>query len=152
MDTFPSEIRNPKSEMINLGETLTTTYTFSQGDFDEFARLSGDDNPIHVDAAFAAQTRFGRTVAHGMLLYGAICGMLSRHFPGATQLEQRFTFPAPTYADEEMTIRLTVTELLPDNQLRLTTTITNPQGQLTCDGETVIRVPYSEIQNPKSEI
>ena len=51
MDTFPSEIRNPKSEMINLGETLTTTYTFSQGDFDEFARLSGDDNPIHVDPA-----------------------------------------------------------------------------------------------------
>ena len=152
MDTFPSEIRNPKSEMINLGETLTTTYTFSQGDFDEFARLSGDDNPIHVDPAFAARTRFGRTVAHGMLLYGAICGMLSRHFLGATQLEQRFTFPAPTYADEEMTIRLTVTELLPDNQLRLTTTITNPQGQLTCDGETVIRVPYSEIQNPKSEI
>jgi 3-hydroxybutyryl-CoA dehydratase len=79
-----------------------------------FARLSGDDNPIHVDPAFAAQTRFGRTVSHGMLLYGVICGVLSRHFPGAVQLEQRFTFPAPTYTDEAMTICLTVTELLPD--------------------------------------
>jgi len=135
-----------------IGTTITTNWLFTQADFDEFARLSGDDNPIHVDTAFAARTRFGRTVAHGMLLYGAICGVLSRHFPGAAQLEQRFTFPAPTYADEEMTIQLTITELLPDNQLRLSTTIANPQGQLTCDGETVIRVPYSEIRNPKSEI
>ncbi len=141
MDTFPSEIRNPKSEMINLGETLTATHIFTQGEFDEFARLSGDNNPIHVDPAFAARTRFGRTVSHGMLLYGLICGVLSRHFPGATQLEQRFTFPAPTFTGEEMTIQLTITELLPDNQLRLNTAITNPQGQLTCEGETVIRVP-----------
>jgi 3-hydroxybutyryl-CoA dehydratase len=137
---------------FTVGQSFKSARTFSQGDFDEFARLSGDDNPIHVDPAFAAQTRFGRTVSHGMLLYGVICGVLSRHFPGAVQLEQRFTFPAPTYADEAMTINLTITELLPDEQLRLTTTITNPQGQLTCDGETVIRVPYSEIQNLKSEI
>jgi 3-hydroxybutyryl-CoA dehydratase len=135
-----------------VGQSFKSTHTFSQGDFDEFARLSGDDNPIHVDPAFAARTRFGRTVSHGMLLYGVICGVLSRHFPGAVQLEQRFTFPAPTYTGEEMTINLTIIELLSDNQLRLTTTITNPQGQLTCEGETVIRVPYSEIRNPKSEI
>lgn len=135
-----------------VGQSFVALHTFLQGEFDEFARLSGDDNPIHVDPAFAARTRFGRTVAHGMLLYGAICGVLSRHFPGAAQLEQRFTFPAPTFADEEMTIQLTITELLPDNQLRLSTTIANPQGQLTCDGETVIRVPYSESRNPKSEI
>lgn len=135
-----------------VGQSFVALHTFLQGEFDEFARLSGDDNPIHVDPAFAARTRFGRTVAHGMLLYGALCGVLRRHFPGAVQLEQRFTFPAPTFADEEMTIQLTITELLPDNQLRLSTTIANPQGQLTCDGETVIRVPYSEIRNPKSEI
>jgi len=124
-----------------IGNTITTTWLFTQDDFDEFARLSGDDNPIHVDPAFAARTRFGRTVAHGMLLYGAICGTLSRHFPGAVQLEQRFTFPAPTYTDEEMTIQLTVIECLPGEQLRLSTTISNPQRQLTCEGETVIRVP-----------
>ena len=137
---------------IETGTTITATHTFSQGEFDEFARLSGDNNPIHVDPTFAARTRFGRTVSHGMLLYGLICGMLSRHFPGAVQLEQRFTFPAPTYANEEMTIQLTITKLLPGNQLRLSTTIADPQGQLTCDGETVIRVPYSEIRNSKSEI
>lgn len=126
---------------LQIGSSLTTIRAFSQGDFDEFARLSGDDNPIHVDPAFAARTRFGRTVAHGMLLYGVVCGLLSRHFPGATQLEQRLMFPAPTFADEEMTINLTIIELLPDEKIRLTTTIHNPSGELTGDGETVICIP-----------
>jgi 3-hydroxybutyryl-CoA dehydratase len=126
---------------LQIGSSSTTTRVFSQGDFDEFARLSGDNNPIHLDPAFAARTRFGRTVAHGMLLYGAICGVLSYHFPGATQIEQRLVFPAPTFADEEMTISLTVTELLPNQQIRLATVIYNPSGELTCDGETLIRNP-----------
>ena len=47
------------------------------GRFDRFARLSGDDNPIHVDPAFSARTRFGRTVAHGMLLYGRVWAMIA---------------------------------------------------------------------------
>jgi 3-hydroxybutyryl-CoA dehydratase len=134
---------------LQIGSSSTTTCVFSQGDFDEFARLSGDNNPIHVDPAFAARTRFGRTVAHGMLLYGAICCALSYHFPGATQLEQRLIFPAPTFADEEMTISLTITDLLPNQQIRLATTIHNPFGESTCDGETLIRNPKSKIQNPK---
>lgn len=115
------------------GDTFTTTRTFSQAEFDAFARLSGDDNPIHVDAAFAAQTRFGRTVAHGMFLYSALCGAIYGRFPGARQLEQELIFPAPTFADEEMALTLTVTAVA-RNQIALSTTIRNSQGELTCDG------------------
>jgi len=111
--------------------------TFSQAEFDAFARLSGDDNPIHVDPEFSARTRFGRTVAHGMLLYSVLCGTISRHFPGAVQLSQELMFPAPTYADEPMTIQL---ELLAQDgpQLRLRTELRNPAGEATLTGETVI--------------
>ena len=124
---------------MKIGDTFTTTRVFTQADFDEFARLSGDDNPIHVDPAFAARTGFGRTVAHGMLLYGTICGLLSRHFPGAVQLEQSFMFPAPTYAGETMTVQAEVTAVDSETgQIRLKTTMTNPDGRLTCDGETVL--------------
>ena len=111
--------------------------TFSQAEFDAFAQLSGDDNPIHVDPEFSARTRFGRTVAHGMLLYSVLCGTISRHFPGAVQLSQELMFPAPTYADEPMTIHL---ELLAQDgpQLRLLTEMRNPAGEATLTGETVI--------------
>jgi acyl dehydratase len=121
------------------GFTITETKVFTQADFDEFARLSGDDNPIHVDPAFSARTKFGRTVAHGMFLYGTICGVLSAHFPGAVQVEQHLMFPAPTFTGEVMTIVVEVTAVnAEDGQIRCKTTITNPNGQLTCDGETVL--------------
>jgi acyl dehydratase len=124
---------------LEIGQSCSTVRTFTQDDFNAFAVLSGDDNPIHVDAAFAARTGFGRTVAHGMLLYGTICGLLSRHFPGAVQIEQHFTFPAPTYVGEAMTVQAEVMAVdAAAGQIRLKTTLTDPDGQLTCDGETVL--------------
>jgi acyl dehydratase len=124
---------------LQIGQTVTAVRTFPQGDFDAFAALSGDDNPIHVDPAFAARTGFGRTVAHGMLLYGTICGLLSQHFPGAVQLEQSLMFPAPTYAGEAMTVQAEIMAIDAETgQIRLKTTLINPKDQLTCDGETVL--------------
>ncbi len=61
---------------LEIGQTASFNRVFRQADFDRFAALSGDDNPIHVDAGFAAKTHFGRTVCHGMLLYSAICQVL----------------------------------------------------------------------------
>ena len=123
--------------MIDLGTQIREVKTFTQAEFDAFARLSGDDNPIHVDPEFSARTRFGRTVAHGMLLYSVLCGAISRHFPGAAQLSQELKFPAPTYADEPMTINLKV--LAQEGpQLRLLAEMRNPAGDVTLTGETVI--------------
>src|SRR5579884_3514029 len=94
--------------LVEAGRVFVESRTFSQSDFDRFARLSGDVNPIHVDPQFAAGTRFGRTVAHGMLLYAAVCGVLGRALPGAMQLSQDLMFTTQTYADEEVTIRLEI--------------------------------------------
>ena len=82
---------------------------FSQDDFDRFARLSGDANPIHVDPGFAAGTRFDRTVAHGMLLVSVLRGLVARLVPGARVVEQTVMFPAPTFADEPMIFTANVT-------------------------------------------
>ena len=124
---------------MNIDQQFTITRTFTQADFNRFAALSGDDNPIHVDPAFSARTKFGRTVAHGMLLYGTICGAISAQFPGAQQLEQDLRFPSPTYTDEEIIIQLTVKEIQADT-VRLEATIARPSGQVTCEGTTVIRL------------
>lgn len=83
---------------------------FRQTDFDAFARLSGDDNPIHVDAAFSAQTAFGRTVAHGMLLYTVLRGLVDRIAPGARQISQELMFPAPAFAGELIRFEARVTD------------------------------------------
>ncbi len=82
----------------------------TQQDFDEFAALSGDDNPIHVDAEFSARTRFERTVSHGMLLYTVLRGLVDHVAPGARQLTQDLLFPAPTFAGELMRFSAEVVE------------------------------------------
>lgn len=123
-----------------LGQVIVAKRTFTQENFNLFAELSHDDNPIHVDPAFAATTRFGGTVAHGMMLYGMILGVLSENFPDARQLEQDLVFPKPTYANLEMTIRLEVTELQADSrQARIATTITRPDGENSCEGQMLVQ-------------
>ena len=80
--------------------------TLSQADFDRFAALSGDHNPIHVDPDFAATTPFGATVSHGMLLFSLLRGLIAQHYPGMTMARQDLMFPAPSYAQEALTLVL----------------------------------------------
>lgn len=94
--------------------TLTHIWTPTQADFDLFATLSGDDNPIHVDPAFSARTRFGRTVAHGMLLHARVWGMIREAYPGRVHTVQNLMFPAPSYTDEPLRIDVAQREGAPD--------------------------------------
>lgn len=128
--------------MIQVGQTFTHTQTLTQKDFNRFAALSGDDNPIHVDPEFAARTRFGKTVAHGMFLYSLVCGVLEKHFPNALQISQDLMFPAPSYVDEEITISLRVLETTADT-LRVETIITRPNGEIGLQGETTLHGIFS---------
>lgn len=95
--------------MINLTETWVPT----QAEFDTFAQVSGDDNPIHVNPDFSARTGFGRTVSHGMLIYSKLWGLLKRHHPQAQQISHDMMFPAPTFVGDE--VRLEVFETAPNH-------------------------------------
>lgn len=89
-----------------MSEAITARWTPRQTDFDRFARLSGDDNPIHVNPAFSAHTAFGRTVAHGMLLYSRVWALVVAARPGGRHVSQSLMYPAPAYADEELAIAI----------------------------------------------
>jgi acyl dehydratase len=109
---------------------LERLYTPRQADFDAFAALSGDHNPIHVDPAFAARSAFGRTVAHGAMLTAHLRALAAPHLAGAAIARQEAMFPAPAFADEA---------------LRLTARWENPvtlhlTAQRVSDAETVCRV------------
>jgi acyl dehydratase len=133
---------------LQVGQMESVKRVFHQEDLHRFAALSGDDNPIHVDPEFSARTAFGRTVAHGMLLYGTICGVLGTRLPGpgTWQLEQELMFPSPTYTGEQVTIRLEVTGIQPDQALAdLTTMLVRPDGNLGLKGRTLVRLPGGTV-------
>ena len=83
-------------------QQVSIVKVFSQSDFDRFADLSGDNNPIHTDPDYCVATRFGGTVAHGLFLCSVLRGLIEQLMPGARLDEQAVMFPAPTYANEPM--------------------------------------------------
>ncbi|MEW5423790.1 MaoC family dehydratase [Amorphus sp. 3PC139-8] len=85
---------------------IEAQWTPTQAEFDLFAKLSGDDNPIHVDPEFSARTRFGRTVSHGMLIYSRVWALIRTGWPQAGHAAQTMMFPNPAYAGEPLTIRI----------------------------------------------
>lgn len=87
---------------------ISVVRSFSQTDFDLFAQVSGDNNPIHVDEEFSARARFGRTIAHGLLLCSVLCGLIEKLAPGSRLADQSVMFPAPTFAGEPMRFTVTV--------------------------------------------
>ena len=107
---------------------------FKQADFDDFARLSGDDNPIHTDPVFCAGTRFGRPVAHGLLLCSVLRGMFDDLVPGGRVSEQAVMFPAPTYAGEPMCFMVGVAAEI-DGVFELSLEVKRVNdGEVTCTG------------------
>ncbi len=117
---------------------LTIERSFSQADFDCFARLSGDRNPIHIDPDFSATTRFGRTAAHGLLLCSVLRGLIEQLLPGGRMMEQSVMFPAPTFADELMSFTATVSAA-DDSDTRVTLEVRRvADGTVTCKGDCTV--------------
>lgn len=128
---------------IKISLTKIFQHSFTQGEFDRFAVLSGDNNPIHVDPDFAAQTRFGRTVAHGMLLYSTLSGFLGTQFPGpgTIQIEQEMTFCSPIFVGEQVKFEIQVTHTYPDSGLiDLKTCAVRPNKEFGLKGRTLVKI------------
>jgi acyl dehydratase len=144
----PSTPGDELNAALQPGQVESIRRAFSQSDFDRFAALSGDDNPIHVDPEFAARTKFGRTVAHGMFLYSVVCGVLSTRLPGpgTLQREQELMFPTPTYVGETVTIRVEVTRVhATQGAADLDTFVVRPGGQMGLQGRTLIQLPGATV-------
>jgi len=121
-----------------MSRRATLEKTFTQADFDAFAALSGDDNPIHVDPDFSARTRFGRTVAHGALLCSVLRGLVEELVPSGRQIRQATMYPAPSPAGEALRFQAETTSETA-GRITLALTVTRlADGEVTCRGETEV--------------
>jgi len=122
-------------------------YTFSEVVDDKlvrgFADATGDHNPIHIDDAFAKKTKFGQRIAHGGILFGIISRVLAMDMPGpgTIYLSQLVRFRAPVFINDEVTLELTITELLPKNGAKISTVIKKQTGEVVMDGEATVKLP-----------
>jgi len=134
------------------GDEYTFNWVFTQTGFNRFADLSGDDNPIHVDPEFASRTKFGRTVAHGMFLFGIICQGLNMHFPDRYLLRQELVFPNPTYVGERLVVKQTLLPMTDEaDQIEIRSLIVKPGGELGCEAHSsLLEITKLERVSPGS--
>ena len=129
--------------MIKVGDTASLTKIFTESDAHTFAEISGDHNPLHLDAEFAATTPFERQLVHGILTAGTISAVLGMHLPGpgCIYLKQELNFRAPVYFGDQITATATVTKVREDKPIiTLKTICTNQDGLEVIDGEAILMV------------
>lgn len=128
------------SEMHD-GQTASFTKTVTEADVVLFAGITGDFNPLHIDAAHAATTRFGERIAHGALLAGFVSTVLGMHLPGpgALYASQRLDFKRPVKIGDTVTASVEVVERDAEkNRVRFATRCTNQAGEVVAEGESVL--------------
>jgi 3-oxoacyl-[acyl-carrier protein] reductase len=97
-------------EEIAVGETSELSRIVLQSDVDRFVGLTGDDNPLHVDAEFASRTTFKEPVVHGMLAGSLVSTLIGTQLPGpgALWVRQEFRFLGPVRVGDNLTITAVV--------------------------------------------
>jgi 3-hydroxybutyryl-CoA dehydratase len=126
---------------LNVGDKASRTTTITDEMIRAFADLTGDSNPVHLDDAYAAGTRFGRRIAHGMIAAGLISATLADDLPGpgTVYLSQTLQFKAPVYPGDIITTTVEVKSLRPDKPIiTLVTTCKNQDDVLVLEGEAVV--------------
>jgi len=128
---------------IVIGETFSTSKQITDAVVRAFAELSGDYNPIHLDEEFAAKTRFGRRIAHGMISGALISAVLGNEFRTRkiVYLSQTMKFVAPVFLDDTITATGTVAKIREDKPIvTLITVCANQRGETVVEGEAVVMI------------
>jgi 3-hydroxybutyryl-CoA dehydratase len=130
-------------EELSVGQSEELTYAVTDELIRKFADVSGDDNPVHLDEAFAAGTQFGGRIAHGMLSASFISAVIGTRLPGpgCIYLSQSLRFRRPVKIGDEVTARATITGLDADRSRATMETVCLVGGKAVIEGEALVLVP-----------
>jgi len=129
---------------LKVGNSAQILKTVTETVIHDFAKATGDFNPIHLDQTYAEKTQFKGRIAHGALSIGYISSVLANLLPGpgSIYLSQEVKFLAPVRIGDVITAKVEVVELIPEkNRVNFKTTCTNQNGEVVVDGTAWIMPP-----------
>jgi 3-hydroxybutyryl-CoA dehydratase len=129
-------------ESIKIGDEASLARTITEAHIVNYAGITGDMNPLHVDAEYAAHSMFKERIAHGMLVAGLISAVLGTQLPGPNSiyLGQDLKFLAPVMIGDTITVAVTVTGKRDEKRIiTLRTTACNQRGEMVVDGNAVLK-------------
>jgi 3-hydroxybutyryl-CoA dehydratase len=130
-------------EELSLGDTAEMSFPVTEQVIERFAEISGDDNPVHLDEAFAAKTQFGTRIAHGMLSAGYISAVVGTKLPGygCIYLSQSLRFRRPVKIGDTVVVTARITGLDPEKARATLETLCMVDGKTVVEGEALLMVP-----------
>ena len=114
------------TRLIAVGEKVTRRLRYSRADIAQFARMSLDENPLHLDSMVAQRARFGEIIASGQQTSAILMGMLATHYSRSDDgvlrqmicLNMNFAFKAPVFAEQELVLQWRVSSVTPNPKLK----------------------------------
>ncbi|MCC7041215.1 MAG: bifunctional enoyl-CoA hydratase/phosphate acetyltransferase [Burkholderiales bacterium] len=148
-------LRNRTFDELAPGDTASIVRVAARDDIDLFAAVSGDVNPAHLDAAFAATDQFGHIVAHGMWTAALISAVLGTKLPGpgTIYLGQNLRFVKPVTPGDTITATVTVKDKEDHKHIvTLDTVCTNQRGDSVLEGVATVIAPDRSIEWPRAHL
>lgn len=128
---------------LKIGDSFSTSREVTDELVRKFADVSGDYNPLHLDDEFAANTRFGKRIAHGMLSGAFISAVLGYELSDRkiVYLSQTLKFTKPVFIGDTVTATATVISIREDKPVvTLETVCTNQNGDVLVKGEAAVMI------------
>lgn len=132
---------------INIGDKASFTKKISSSDVFTYAEVSGDDNPVHINEAYARKSIFKARIAHGYHVGSFISAAIGKYLPGngSIYLSQNMTFRAPVMIDDEITAIVEVIGFPKGKQVLLKTICVNQHGKEVITGEALVIPPANTV-------
>ncbi len=130
-------------EDLELGMEASFQKLVTEADVNGFAEVTGDRNPVHLDADYAAKTMFGERIAHGMLTASYISAAFGTKMPGpgVIYISQTLNFRAPVKIGQTVTAKVKVVELFPAKHRARFECVCSVDGKTVLEGEAMLMVP-----------
>lgn len=141
-------MRSLTMEQLSVGDAAESSKTITETDIALFAAVTGDFNPVHMDAVFAASTPFGARVAHGPITLSLSAGILGMRLPGVgtVAVTNHIDYLKPVYIGDTITTHVEVAQLDPErNRATMSLRWTNQDGDVVAEGEAVVKPPRTSL-------
>lgn len=129
---------------LRIGDKALLRKAFTEDEVFQFANISADKNPLHLDKDFGEASVFGQRIVHGMLVASLFSGLIGMELPGegSIYLGQSLTFKDPVAIDEQVTASVEIINIREDKPIvTLRTVCINSEGSVVIEGEAVVKVP-----------
>jgi 3-hydroxybutyryl-CoA dehydratase len=142
-----SRLRSPERgyvlEELSVGMSATYARTVTETDLVLFAGVSGDSNPIHMNAVYAAKTRFGGRIVHGMLSAGYLSALLGSKLPGpgTIYLRQNLNFRHPVRIGDTVEAEITITDIVAEKARVSLKCLCRVGETVVIEGDALVIVP-----------